>query len=162
MLSPLTSQATRLTVYDIKAQARRLHKKHGLRILFIDYLQLIETHLKDGNREQQVATISRALKVLAMDLDIPIVLLAQLNRESERRTDKRPSLADLRESGAIEQDADVVMLLHRDWQAGIHTNADGTSTEHQADLFIPKWRDGTTTHLRLSFNGTHMQFSETG
>lgn len=156
------SQATRLTVYDIKAQARRLHKKHGLRILFIDYLQLIETHLKDGNREQQVATISRALKVLAMDLDIPIVLLAQLNRESERRTDKRPSLADLRESGAIEQDADVVMLLHRDWQAGIHTNADGTSTEHQADLFIPKWRDGTTTHLRLTFNGTHMQFSETG
>ncbi len=156
------SQSTRVTVHDIKARARKLHKKHGLRILFIDYLQLIESTLRDASREQQVATISRALKVLAMDLNIPIVLLAQLNRESERRTDKRPGLADLRESGAIEQDADVVMLLHRDWHAGILTNADGSSTEHQADLFIPKWRDGTTTHLRLSFTGTHMQFSETG
>lgn len=152
------SQSTRVTVNDIKAKARKLHKKHGLEVLFIDYLQLIEAVAKDGNREQQVSAISRGLKVLAMDLDIPIILLAQLNRESEKRADKRPILADLRESGAIEQDADVVMLLHRDWHVGIISNSEGASTKDEADLFIPKWRDGTTTQIKLGFDGERMRF----
>lgn len=152
------SQTTRITARDIRTKAKKLHKKYGLGALFIDYLQLVEPNSKDGNREQQVAAISRTLKELAMEIDIPIILLAQLNRESEKRSDKRPSLADLRESGAIEQDADVVMLLHRDYHVGIQKDENGISTKEQADLFIPKWRDGRTIHIKLGFDGEQMRF----
>src|SRR5207249_10549791 len=97
----------------IAANARRLKLRHGIKLVIIDYLQLIDPDNRRDSRQEQVANISRRLKFLARELQIPVMALAQLNRSSEDRQDHRPRLADLRESGAIEQDADTVMLLHR-------------------------------------------------
>ena len=98
--------------------------------------------------------------MLAMNLNIPVIALSQLNRESENRAHKKPTMADLRESGAIEQDADIIMLLHRDWRCGITTDAMGNSTETQADLLIPKWRNGVPLDLKLKFEPHVMRFGE--
>eukprot|EP01012_Entosiphon_sulcatum_P048339 TRINITY_DN66826_c0_g1_i1.p1 TRINITY_DN66826_c0_g1~~TRINITY_DN66826_c0_g1_i1.p1 ORF type:complete len:100 (-),score=13.05 TRINITY_DN66826_c0_g1_i1:71-370(-) len=95
-----------------------------------------------------------------MTLNIPVLALSQLNRESEHRSNKRPTLADLRESGAIEQDADAVMLLHRDWQAGIRTTDTGQSTEDTALLMVCKWRNGQTHDIPLRFTGQCMRFEQ--
>ena len=95
-----------------------------------------------------------------MHLDIPVIALAQLNKESEKRTNKKPIQSDLRESGNIEQDADVIMLLHRDWRVGIKKDEKGESTENQADLIIPKWRNGSPIELKLRFEGKTMKFTE--
>ncbi len=150
-----------LTVHDIRSRAEQLQQSHGLHLLIVDYLQLIQEHADSKRpREQQIAAISRALKVTAMTLNIPVLALSQLNRESEHRHNKRPTLADLRESGAIEQDADAVMLLHRDWQAGIRTTDDGCSTEDQALLIVCKWRNGRTLDIPLRFTGACMRFED--
>lgn len=150
-----------LTVHDIRSRAEQLQQSHGLHLLIVDYLQLIQEHADSKRpREQQIAAISRALKVTAMTLNIPVLALSQLNRESEHRHNKRPTLADLRESGAIEQDADAVMLLHRDWQAGIRTTEDGRSTEDQALLMVCKWRNGQTMDIPLRFTGHTMRFED--
>lgn len=150
-----------LTVHDIRSRAEQLQQSHGLHLLIVDYLQLIQEHADSKRpREQQIAAISRALKVTAMTLNIPVLALSQLNRESEHRHNKRPTLADLRESGAIEQDADAVMLLHRDWQAGIRTTEDGRSTEDQALLMVCKWRNGQTMDITLRFTGHTMRFED--
>lgn len=155
------SDVAQVNVQDIRGKADKLMRKHGCDILYIDYLQLIEPDAKkNAIREQEVAKMSRDLKLLAKSLNIPVVLLAQLNRESESKAskDRKPHLHNLRESGAIEQDADVVIMLHRDWVTGVSTNVDGSSTEREADLLVRKWRNGAEMELKIGFEGDKMRF----
>lgn len=157
------SDTANVDILDIKSKAMKLKAKNNLKILFIDYLQLIDTPEKSGqNREREVAKLSRGLKLLAMQLKIPIVLLAQLNRGSETEKDKKPKLYHLRESGAIEQDADVVLLLHRDWMSDIRIRIDPingeVSTEHEADIIVAKWRDGELGNYKIGWDGARMEF----
>ena len=150
-----------LTIHDIRAKAEQLRNTTGLHLLIVDYLQLIAEHADSRrSREQNISAISRGLKMIAMNLQIPVIALSQLNRESEHRSTKRPTLADLRESGAIEQDADIVLLLHRDHRSGIEYDALGNSTATQADLIIAKWRNGSCFDLKLHFNPETMRFGE--
>jgi replicative DNA helicase len=139
-----------------------MHQQHGIGLMIVDYLQLIEETPGDKNRtrEQAVSRISRGLKTIALQLKIPVLALSQLNRGANKRADKKPTMDDLRESGAIEQDADIIMLLHRDWREGIKTDSMGESTETKADLIIPKWRNGKTTKIELHFEGRIMHFTE--
>lgn len=156
----MVSDATNVNVLDIRAKAAKLMAKGKLDILFIDYLQLIEGEStnRNYNREQEVGKMSRGLKILAMELNIPVVILCQLNRESEKAVGKKPQLHNLRESGSIEQDADGVMFLHRDWKSGITQNAEGGSTEFEADLIIAKWRNGETPEIKIGFDPPKMRF----
>lgn len=159
--APLWIQAPpAITTHQLRATAHQLHRTGGLRLLIVDYMQLITEPRATAqrSREQGVSAISRALKALAMELEIPVIALSQLNRASEHRADKRPQLSDLRESGAIEQDADIVLLLHRDWNSGIHTNTQGNSTEHHAHLQIAKWRNGRTLNIPLGWDGETLRF----
>lgn len=142
---------------DIRAKAEKLKRKNGLDLLVIDYLQLIEPDSdKRANREQQVSKISRDMKNLAKTLHIPVILLAQLNRAVTEKD--KPQLHHLRESGAIEQDADVVMFLHRDYMTGKVSNENGESTEYEADLLIRKWRNGAPTEIKIGFDPKQMRF----
>jgi replicative DNA helicase len=151
----------RMNIRDITSAAEYLKRKRDIQLLVIDYLQLIEEDANNKTiREQEVRKISRGLKTLAMSLRIPIIALSQLNRKSDERSDKRPSMSDLRESGALEQDADVIMLLHRDWRSGIVTTPDGRSTEYDADLLVPKWRNGSPCNIKLHFHPQTMKFSQ--
>lgn len=158
------SDKTGVDISDIKAKVARLKKRNRIDILFIDYLQLLETDDQDRNinREQQVSRISRGIKLLAKDYNIPIIVLAQLNRISETTADKKPRLHNLRESGSLEQDADGVIFLHRDWMSGIKENENGQSTESEADIIIAKWRDGEVTEYKIGFDGAKMKFYEIG
>jgi replicative DNA helicase len=160
------SDKTKVDVSEIKSKAIKLKHKHGLDILFIDYLQLVDSATnKNYNREQEVARISRGIKLMAMDLEIPVVVLCQLNRAVTHRKgykDRLPQLSDLRESGAIEQDADIVLMLHRDWMSGFEMNENNESTEFEADLVGAKWRNGATFNLPMEFNPPLMKFSEKG
>lgn len=147
---------------DIRAKAWNLWKR-GAKCIFIDYLQLVNPDEGVGTREQEVARLSRGLKLLSMQLDIPIIALAQLSRESEKRTDKTPRLIDLRESGSLEQDADGVMLLHRPEKSADpadHYDEDGKSLAGKAFLIVAKWRDGETFEHPLRFIGDRMEFEE--
>lgn len=157
---PITiNPSINLNIESIKSFCYALHKKKKLDILFIDYLQLIDQ--KGGrSREQDVASISRGLKLLARDLNIPVIALSQLNRGIENRTIKKPILADLRESGAIEQDADSVYFLHRDEAMGIETDDKGESTKGKAELIIAKNRNGSRMTIPLLFDGERMKFSD--
>jgi len=158
-----TSEKTQVTPSDIRSKIYKLKKRHGkIDLIIIDYLQLIESETTKGNetREREVSKISRSLKLMAMDLRVPIVLLCQLNRESEHTSNKKPRMANLRESGAIEQDADVVILLHRDWKAGITTDEHGNSTELQADLLVEKNRNGETMPIKIAFDPEKIKFYE--
>lgn len=153
------SDTSQVNIFDIRGKADKLQRKHGLDILIVDYLQLIEPENEKGrNREQEVAKMSRGLKLLAKTLHIPIVLLAQLNRAVMEKGDNKPQLHHLRESGAIEQDADVVMFIHRDSLIGIEQNADGGSTEFEADLLVRKWRNGAPMEIKIGFEPTQMRF----
>lgn len=140
------------SVAEIRSICRRIKRKHGLSVVIIDYLQLIEPEDKKAPREIQVATISRRLKGLAKDLNIPIICLAQLNRGVELREDKRPKLADLRESGAIEQDADIVSFLHRP-DAYLPDDRPGL-----AEIIIAKHRSGPTGIVELRWRKETMRF----
>jgi replicative DNA helicase len=140
------------TMAQIGAIARRLKRRGKLDLVILDYLQLIEPEDKNAPREQQIALISRRLKFLSKELRVPVVALAQLNRGVELREDKRPRLADLRESGSIEQDADVVMFLHR---------ADAYDPEDrpgEADVIVAKNRSGPTGSVTLTWIKQHMRF----
>jgi replicative DNA helicase len=153
------SDKTNVNVNDIRAKVAQLHSREGLDILFIDYLQLLETEEKKSyNREQEVAKMSRGLKLMAKEFNIPIVVLAQLNRESEKLANKKPQLHHLRESGSIEQDADGVIFLHRDFKSGILQNEQGQSTEFEADLIIAKWRNGELKEIKIGFDPPKMRF----
>jgi len=135
-----------LSIMDLRAKARKLKSEQGLDFLVIDYLQLLHSSNKHENRHQEVSEISRSLKALAKELQVPIIALSQLSRAVDSRLDKRPMLSDLRESGAIEQDADVIMFLYRD----IVYNAD-TENPNQAELIIGKQRNGPTGTVFMNF-----------
>jgi replicative DNA helicase len=132
-----------VTLVDIRAKARRLAARHRLGVIMVDYLQLMSHTRRVENRQQEIAEISRGLKMLAKELEIPVVAVSQLNRDPERRQDKRPQLSDLRESGALEQDADVVMFIHRD-------DSD-PAKKGLADLIVAKHRNGPTDTIPLTF-----------
>lgn len=158
------SDKTKVNVHEIKAKAIKLKASRGCDVIMVDYLQLIDgtTENRNYNREQEVAKMSRGLKMMAQELDIQVIVLCQLNRQVTSRgfEHRFPKLSDLRESGAIEQDADVVMFIHRDYMSGFQVDDKGGSTEFQADLLAPKWRNGATFHLTLDFHPTQMKFSE--
>ena len=135
-----------LNIMDLRAKARKLKAEHGLQVLVIDYLQLLHSTKKHENRHQEVSDISRSLKALAKELNIPIIALSQLSRAVDSRMDKRPMLSDLRESGAIEQDADVIMFLYRD----VVYNPE-TENPALAELIIGKQRNGPTGTVYMNF-----------
>lgn len=142
------------TLAEIRSTARRLHRQIGLGLLVVDYLQLIPAGTgRVENRQVQVAELSRGLKLLAKELGIPVVAMSQLNRASEARADKRPQLSDLRESGAIEQDADVVILIHRE-----ELSDPSSSRLGEADLIIAKHRNGPTGVVLTAFQGHFSRF----
>ena len=145
--------ASVITVTDIRAKSRRLKASKGLDLIVVDYLQLMQG-LSGDNRQQEIAEISRNLKNLARELKVPILALSQLNRAAEAREDKRPRLGDLRESGAIEQDADIVMMLYRDDYYNPATERPGV-----AEVNIVKHRSGSTGKVDLYFSKEYTQFS---
>lgn len=144
-----------LTIMDLRTKARKLKTDHNLQFLVVDYLQLLHSSKKHENRHQEVSEISRSLKALAKELNVPIIALSQLSRAVDSRMDKRPMLSDLRESGAIEQDADVIMFLYRDWVYN-------QSTEYpdKAELIIGKQRNGPTGTVFMNFIKELTKFEE--
>jgi replicative DNA helicase len=135
-----------ITLMEIRAKSRRLKQKHGLDLVIVDYLQLMQSHRRSENRQQEVSEISRGLKMLAKELDVPVVALSQLSRQPESRTDKRPMLADLRESGSIEQDADIVAFIYRD-----EVYDEDSPDKGIAELIVAKHRNGATGVVKLAF-----------
>ena len=146
------------TVLEIRAKARRLKAEKNIGMIIIDYLQLMQGPPKAESREREISHISRSLKALAKELNIPVIALAQLNRAVEARSDKRPQLSDLRESGSIEQDADVVIFLNRPEQYGIEKDENGESNEGVAEVIIGKQRNGPTGNLKLAFIKEYARF----
>jgi replicative DNA helicase len=142
-----------MSMMEIRSKCRRLKQRNDLRLVVIDYLQLMSSPKRVENRQQEVSELSRSLKLLAKELNVPVVALAQLNRGPEMRTDKRPLLADLRESGSIEQDADVVILLHREDAYERESPRAG-----EADLNVAKHRNGPTTTVTVAFQGHYSRF----
>jgi len=142
-----------LTMMEIRSKARRLKQKHGLRLAVIDYLQLMSSGKKVESRQLEVSEFSRQIKLLAKELEIPVIALSQLNRGPEQRADKRPMLSDLRESGSIEQDADVVVLLHREDAYEKESTRPG-----EADLIVAKHRNGPTRDVTVAFQGHYSRF----
>lgn len=143
-----------LSVFELRAKCRRLKAQHGIQMVIIDYLQLMTTggDSKSGNREQEISTISRSIKQIAKELDVPVVALSQLSRQVETRGgDKRPLLSDLRESGAIEQDADIVAFIYRAEYYGIDQDADGNPTQGTGEIIIAKHRNGALEDVKLRF-----------
>jgi replicative DNA helicase len=145
-----------LTVMDMRAKCRRLQAQHGdLALVVVDYLQLMSTGRKAESRQVEVSELSRGLKVLARDLDVPVLALSQLNRSLEYRADKRPMLADLRESGALEQDSDVVAFIYRD-----DTYHPDSPDKGVAEVIVAKHRNGPTARIRLAFCEHLTQFAD--
>jgi replicative DNA helicase len=142
-----------LGVMELRARARRLKKEHGLGLLIIDYLQLMRGRTNTERREQEISEISRSLKALAKELSIPVIAISQLNRMVEQREDKKPRLADLRESGAIEQDADLIMFIYRDEVYNKDTNLKGI-----AEIIIGKQRNGPTGEVEMAFLDKYTAF----
>ena len=140
------------TILEIRAQARRLKRRHGIKWVIVDYLQLCK-YPKARSREQEIASISRSLKALAKELGVPVIALSQLNREIEKRTNKRPMLSDLRESGAIEADADVIIFLFRDEVYNKNTDHPGV-----AEITVGKQRNGPTGELKLTYRAEFTRF----
>ena len=143
-----------ITVMDIRSKCRRLKLEKNLGLVVIDYLQLMQGRGKTENRQQEVSEISRSLKILAKELNVPVVTMSQLSRGPESRTDHRPMLSDLRESGAIEQDADIVMFLYRD----DYYNPD-TEKKNIAEVIIAKHRNGSTGTIELRWFGEYTKFA---
>ncbi|HET7013686.1 MAG TPA: replicative DNA helicase [Streptosporangiaceae bacterium] len=142
-----------MSMMEIRAKCRRLKQQHDLRLVIIDYLQLMSSPKRVENRQQEVSELSRSLKLLAKELNVPVIAVAQLNRGPEQRTDKRPMLSDLRESGSIEQDADVVILLHREDAYERESPRAG-----EADFIVAKHRNGPTTTVTVAFQGHYSRF----
>lgn len=150
-----------LSVFELRTKARRLVREHGIKAIIIDYLQLMNASgMNFGSREQEISTISRSLKGLAKELNIPIIALSQLNRSVENRQDKdkRPQLSDLRESGAIEQDADMVCFIHRPEYYKILEDENGDSLIGLAEIIIAKHRNGATGNIKMRFKGEFARF----
>lgn len=152
-----------LSIFEFRSKARRLKSQFDIQIIIIDYLQLMTAGTSDGkgNREQEVATISRSLKAIAKELNVPILALSQLNRSVESRGGtKRPQLSDLRESGAIEQDADIVAFIHRPEYYGLTLEEDGTSTAGLAQIIFAKHRNGAVGDVKLRFRAEQAKFMD--
>lgn len=149
-----------LSITELRTKARRLVRENGVKMIMIDYLQLMmATGMKFGNREQEVSTISRSLKALAKELNIPILALSQLSRQNETREDKRPMLSDLRESGAIEQDADIVCFVHRpEYYTKSSEDAEGNNIHGLAEFIVAKHRSGSTADIKLRFVAQYARF----
>lgn len=144
-----------LTMMEIRAKARRLRQRHDLRLVVIDYIQLMTSGKKVESRQLEVSEFSRQLKLLAKELEVPVVALSQLNRGPEQRTDKKPMLSDLRESGSLEQDSDLVILLNR---PDIHDKESDRAGE--ADIDVAKHRNGPTKTLTVAFQGHYSRFTD--
>ena len=142
-----------MSLMEIRAKCRRLKQRHDLKFVIIDYLQLMSSPKRVENRQQEVSEMSRSLKLLAKELEVPLIALSQLNRGPEQRTDKKPLLSDLRESGSIEQDADVVILLHREDAYEKESPRAG-----EADLIVAKHRNGPTATVTVAFQGHYSRF----
>ena len=151
-----------LSVFEFRSKARRLKRRNNIEIIIIDYLQLMTCPSESrGNREQEVAQISRTLKAIAKELEVPIIALSQLSRATETRGgNHRPQLSDLRESGAIEQDADVVAFIHRPEYYGMTTDENGTRTAGMAEIIIAKHRNGEVTDCKLRFLKEQARFAD--
>ncbi len=142
-----------MSMMEIRAKCRRLKQKHDLRLVIVDYLQLMSSGKKVESRQQEVAEFSRALKLLAKELDVPVIAIAQLNRGPEQRQDKKPMMSDLRESGSLEQDADVVILLNREDAYEKESPRAG-----EADFIVAKHRNGPTATITVAFQGHYSRF----
>ena len=142
-----------MTMMEIRAKCRRLKQRHNLRLVVLDYLQLMSSGKRVESRQVEVSEFSRSLKLLAKELDVPVVALSQLNRGPEQRTDKKPMLSDLRESGSLEQDADVVILLHREDAYEKESPRAG-----EADFIVAKHRNGPTGVITVAFQGHYSRF----
>jgi replicative DNA helicase len=142
-----------MTMMEIRAKARRLKQRHDLRLIVVDYLQLMQSGKRVESRQVEVSEFSRQLKLLAKELNVPVVAISQLNRGSEQRSDRRPMLSDLRESGAIEQDSDMVILLHREDVYEKESLRPG-----EADLIVAKHRNGPTKDVIVAFQGHYSRF----
>jgi replicative DNA helicase len=145
-------------VLEMRAKARRLQAEHGLHLLVIDYIQLMQGRGRFESRQQELASISRSLKGLAKELKVPIVALSQLSRAPETRSDHRPQLSDLRESGALEQDADLVMFIFREEQYRTEDGQADQDTEGVAEIIVGKQRNGPTGTVKLAFVKEHTRF----
>jgi len=144
-----------LTALEMRAKARRLKSENNLGLIVVDYLQLMQGKTNSENRTQEISDISRSLKAMAKELNVPVLALSQLNRSLENRTDKRPQLADLRESGAIEQDADVIMFIYRD---EVYNRAEDNPNRGMAEIIIAKQRNGPTGTIKMTFLGEYTTF----
>lgn len=151
-----------LSITQLRSKTRRMYERHGVRMVIVDFLQLMQgkkDERKQANREQEISTISRGLKTLCMELNIPVIALSQMGREVEKRGgDKRPKLSDLRESGSLEQDADMVLLIHRPEYYGDNQDSDGNSTAGKAEIIIAKNKDGELQTLDMEFIGKYTKF----
>jgi replicative DNA helicase len=145
-----------ITVLEMRAKARRLQAEHGLSLLVVDYIQLMSGRGRFENRTLELASISRSLKGLAKELSVPIVVLSQLSRAPESRSDHRPQLSDLRESGALEQDADVVVMIYRD---DVYNKDASSPDAGTAELILAKQRNGPTGVVRLAFLREQTRFA---
>ena len=154
-----------LSIFELRAKCRRLKMQHDIQLIIIDYLQLMTAggENKNGNREQEIANISRSLKGLAKELNVPVIALAQLSRAVEvRGGSKRPQLSDLRESGSIEQDADIVGFIYRPEYYGILEDEDGNNLKGIGEIIIAKHRNGALDSVRLKWDGQYAKFSNLG
>jgi replicative DNA helicase len=142
-----------LSPTEIRARARRLKRERGLDLIVVDYLQLMQVAGTKENRATEISEISRSLKALAKELKVPVIALSQLNRGVEQRVEKKPVMSDLRESGALEQDADVILLIYREEVYDVNTTRKGI-----ADIIIAKQRNGPTGDVQLTFLGQYTKF----
>ncbi|MCH1614015.1 MAG: replicative DNA helicase, partial [Flavobacteriales bacterium] len=150
-----------LSIFELRAKSRRLKQQHNVQLIIIDYLQLMSSGGKGGNREQEISNISRSIKEIAKELEIPIIALSQLSRSVETRGgDKRPMLSDLRDSGAIEQDADIVGFIYRPEYYQLTEWPDGSPCNNQGEIIIAKHRNGSLKDVRLKFIGKYAKFSD--
>jgi replicative DNA helicase len=146
-----------ISVLELRAKARRLKGEHGLGMLIIDYLQLMKGRTRVESRQQEISEISRSLKALAKELTIPVIAVSQLSRKTEERTGNRPQLSDLRESGAIEQDADLILFLYRD---EVYNRSEDNPNRGKAELIIGKQRNGPIGKIELAFFDKFTTFKE--
>jgi replicative DNA helicase len=146
-----------LTILELRAKARRLKGEHGLGMLVVDYLQLMRGRTMIENRQQEISEISRSLKALAKELNLPVIAVSQLSRRSESREDKRPQMSDLRESGAIEQDADLILFIYRD---EVYNRSEENPSRGKAEVIIGKQRNGPTGRVELAFLDKFTMFKD--
>ncbi|NCD20022.1 MAG: replicative DNA helicase [Actinobacteria bacterium] len=160
--SPLfIDDSPNMSLMEIRAKCRRLKQRNDLQLVVVDYLQLMSSGKRVESRQQEVSEFSRALKLLAKELEVPVIAVAQLNRGPEQRTDKKPLMSDLRESGSLEQDADVVMLLHREDAYKSKAEMEGeNSRAGEADIIVAKHRNGPTDTITVAFRGHLSRFDD--